>query len=66
MLRRMFEKRSELVWHPDSPGIKILVVRGFWGRLLKPREFATLGEVGEHHKARRQVTAWQQGEASND
>ena len=38
-------KRGEWLWHPDSPGIKIYVVRGFWGRLFKPRDFATLGEA---------------------
>ena len=33
------------LWHPDSPGMKVLVVRGWLGRLFKPKEFATLGEA---------------------
>lgn len=37
--------RGKWVFHPDSPGELVFVVRGFWGRLLKPEHFATLREV---------------------
>lgn len=40
-----FERRAEWLFHPDSPGMRVLVVRGFWGRLFKPCDFATLGET---------------------
>jgi len=33
------------VFHPESPGERVLVVRGLLGRLLKPRHFATFREV---------------------
>lgn len=44
-------KRTLSVWHPESPGIRLNVRRGFWGRLFKPRDFATLGEVIAAHRA---------------
>lgn len=40
---------AEWVWHPDSPGTRVLVIRGFWGRLLKPDGFATLREVSRYY-----------------
>lgn len=33
------------LWNPESPGMRVLVVRGFWGRLFKHKEFATLHET---------------------
>ena len=41
-------RRAMWLLHPDSPGMRVLVVRGWLGRLLKPREFATLGEAIDH------------------
>jgi hypothetical protein len=41
----MFEVRYEWLFHPESPGVRILVVRGFWGRLFKPERFATYDEI---------------------
>jgi len=40
-------RRAMRLFHPDSPGMRVLVVRGWLGRLLKPREFATLGEAAQ-------------------
>lgn len=42
---KIFERRAEWLYHPDSPGVRVLVVRGFWGRLFKPGDFATLPEA---------------------
>lgn len=44
----MMAKKKMQVFHPESPGIRIWVERGFWGRLLKPKDFATLGEALDH------------------
>lgn len=33
------------LWHPECPGTPVLVVRGFWARVFRPKHFATLGEV---------------------
>jgi len=33
------------LWHPDSPGMKVVVTRTWVGRLFKNRDFATLGET---------------------
>jgi len=33
------------LWHPDDPGTRILVVRGFWAQLLNPKSFATHKEA---------------------
>lgn len=41
----MIGLRGQWIWHPESPGMKVWVVRGFWGRLFKSRDFATLSEV---------------------
>jgi len=34
-----------LLFHPESPGMRIPVVRNWWQRLLYPKDFATLSEV---------------------
>ena len=46
--------------HPESPGMRVLVVRGWLGHLFKPREFATLGEAIDH--SRRQAAQRGRGE----
>lgn len=43
--KQTFQKRPEKLYHPDSPGMRVIVVRGFWGRLFKPKKFATLNEA---------------------
>lgn len=41
-------RQGQWVWHPESPGLRIWVERGFWGRVFKPTEFATLAEASEY------------------
>jgi len=41
-------RKATWLFHPDAPGDRVLVVRGWLGRLFKPREFATLGEAIDH------------------
>lgn len=41
-------RKAMRLFHPDSPGMRVPVVRGWLGRLFKPREFATLGEAIDH------------------
>ena len=43
------------LFDPESPGVKVFVVRGMWGRLLKPRHFATPREVEVYHQFVRRV-----------
>lgn len=38
------ELTAEWLYHPESPGMRVLVVRGFWGGIFKPKDFATLAE----------------------
>jgi len=38
-------KRKLILWHPESPGEKIIVYRGFLKRLFYPSAFATLTET---------------------
>lgn len=45
MMTMMIKLCGQWLWHPESPGGRIYVVRGFWGRLFKPKDFATLNEV---------------------
>lgn len=37
--------RTYLLWHPDSPGVRVKVTRTWIGRVFKPTAFATLSEV---------------------
>jgi hypothetical protein len=38
-----------VVLHPDSPGMKVAVVRNWWQRLLYPKDFATLTETLKYY-----------------
>jgi hypothetical protein len=37
--------KVQILWHPESPGIKVKVTRSWIGRFIKPIAFATLSEV---------------------
>lgn len=37
--------RALWLYHPESPGMRVLVLRGFWGRLMKPKDWATPKEA---------------------
>jgi hypothetical protein len=37
--------KSEVLFHPESPGIRVNVTRSWMGRIFKPSAFANLGEV---------------------
>ena len=39
-----------VLWHPDSPGMRVPVRRSWLGRLFKPADFATLGEVLAYYR----------------
>lgn len=41
-----------ILWHPDSPGMKVTVYRTFIGSLFKPKYFATLTEVLKNYERR--------------
>lgn len=40
----MFDVIETIVWHQDSPGIKVRVRRNWWQRLIYPRGFSGVGE----------------------
>ena len=40
-----------LLWHPDSPGVRVPVIRNRLQMLLYPKYFATLGEALKYYKA---------------
>lgn len=42
--------RGYWVLHPESPGMRVWVLRGVWGRLFKPTDFATLKEAMKYQK----------------
>jgi predicted double-glycine peptidase len=42
--------KALLLYHPESPGIKVPVVRNWWQRLLFPKDFATLSETLKYYK----------------
>jgi len=43
-------KTKLILWHPESPGMKVTVYRNWLQRLLYPKDFATLGEVLRMYK----------------
>jgi len=45
MFNKILNRKTYWVFHPDSPGEKILVTRSWLGRLFKPIAFATLTET---------------------
>jgi len=47
-----FGRRGQWVWHPGCPGSKVWVVRGFWDRVFKHEDYATLEEVAEYYRWR--------------
>jgi len=48
------DRRSEMklyqVWHQNSPGIRVWVIRGFFGRLFRNKDFASVGETFYYQK----------------
>ena len=44
-----------LLWDPESPGMRVPVRRGFFGRLFKPSDFATISECLAYYRALRLV-----------
>ena len=49
-LNYFLKPRAEILFHPESPGIKVRVVRSWIGRLTKPEDFATLTEARQYKK----------------
>lgn len=39
------KRRTKIVWHPNSPGMKIQVKRTCFEDFFKPANFATISEV---------------------
>ena len=37
-----------LVWHPDSPGMRVVVFRNIIQRIIYPRAFAGIEETKHH------------------
>ena len=54
--------RYDWVFHPESPGVRILVCRSFWQRLVRPKDFATYDEVKAYQELCTQwrVVPWEQ------
>lgn len=44
LVRWLTQPRTALLWHLESPGMRIKVTRTWMGRMFKPADFATLGE----------------------
>ena len=51
LVRSFLALRTERLWHPDSPGMRITVTRSRFGRWWKPAKFATLGETIKSYRA---------------
>lgn len=45
LLNRILDVKEYTVWHPESPGVKVLVRRSRFGRLLKRNFFASGWEI---------------------
>jgi len=38
-----------VLWHPDSPGMKVSVVRSWWQKTIYPKDFATIDETLKYY-----------------
>lgn len=47
----------QILWHPESPGMRVYVIRNWWQKLFYPEEFATLGESIKYSDAIKLVRA---------
>lgn len=53
------KRKGYLLWHPESPGMKVPVVRNWLQRLFYPKYFATLTETIKwyHYQVLTDITA---------
>lgn len=58
-LSAFLRPRITLLWHPDSPGMRV-PVRLTWYR-RRPSGFATIGDTLRYHRARALVEAARRG-----
>lgn len=54
----MAAKKLLQLFHPDSPGTKVWVMRGWWGQRFYPRHFATLPECETYRELTRYLDHW--------
>lgn len=40
-----FQTEEKVLWHPESPGVKVQIERNPLGDFFKPNDFATISEV---------------------
>jgi hypothetical protein len=59
IVRWFLDARTERLWHPDSPGMRVTVIRTRFGRWSKSSDFATLGEAIKSYSANPSVDARQ-------
>jgi hypothetical protein len=45
LLKKLLQFKTETLYHPESPGCKVIVKRSWVGRLFKSSAFATLNET---------------------
>lgn len=45
LIKKPFIKKAYLVWHHDSPGVKVIVYRNWFQCVYQLRHFAGLGET---------------------
>lgn len=57
LVRSFLAMRTESLWHPESPGMRVAVTRSRFGRWVKPTKFATLGETLKSYRANVNVDA---------
>jgi len=44
-IKQLFIKQKYIVWHPKESGIKVIVVRNFWQKMVYPTFFALDSEI---------------------
>lgn len=45
LIKKPFIKKAYLVWHHDSPGVKVIVYRNWFQDFYQVKHFAGLGET---------------------
>jgi len=50
-VRSVLAPKTQSLFHPESPGVRVEITRTRFGRWFKPADFATLGEMIKHYRA---------------
>lgn len=57
LVRSVLAIKTQSLFHPESPGVRVNITRTRFGRWFKPTDFATIGEMVKHYRAKHRASA---------